>query len=122
MKWSVSDWVHGKTGEGEMVYGFVEDVDFMQGLVTLYVVKSDHEERVGRSVSVRMASVKPVPESATSDIKHSSELIDLALLTRDKGWFMELTEGLGAEQRSTSRQGGIMLQAAPVNRLGKFIR
>jgi hypothetical protein len=122
MNINVSDWVHGRTSDGEMVYGFVESMDVLQGLVALHVVKSDNEERVGRSVRVRLATIKPVSDSASTDLRHADELIDLALATWDEEWFMELTTSNSGKERKRQKHEAIIQTAPPVNRLGKFIR
>lgn len=122
MNISVSDWVHGRTGDGEMVYGFVETMDVLQGLVALHVVKSDNEERVGRSATVRLATVKPISESASSDLGQAVELIDLALATWDEAWFMELTASAAGTENKRKQTAAVIQTAPPVNRLGKFIK
>ena len=122
MRFNVSDWVHGKTVDGEMVYGFVEEVDSVQGIVTLFVVQSDHEERVGRTADVRASTVRKVPDAKPGDSRHVPDLIDLALATRDEAWFRELTGGRGSDNPriSARSQGGTALRVAPVNRLSRF--
>lgn len=122
MKFGVSDWVHGKTGEGEMVYGFVEAVDGVKDIVTLYVIQSDNDERIGRTTAVRASTVKKVPDADLKDSRHMADLIDLALATWDQAWFMELTEGLVAGERTAVRtEGGKALLDAPNNRLGQYL-
>lgn len=122
MRFIVSDWVHGKTVEGEMVYGFVEAVDSVQGIVTIYVVQSDREERVGRATDVRASTVKKVKDAEPGNGRHVPELIDLALATWDEAWFRELTGGKGIEARNAVRpEGGTALRVAPKNRLSKFL-
>ncbi|MCR2805747.1 IDEAL domain-containing protein [Paenibacillus soyae] len=119
MRFNVSDWVHGKTVEGEMVYGFVEAVDSVQGIVTIYVVKSDQEDRVGREVDVRSSTVRKVPDAKTGDFR-VPELIDLALATWDEAWFRELT---GEGGRSTAySEGGTATKVPPANRVSRFLR
>ena len=76
MNVNVSDWVHGRTGEGEMVYGFAESVDGQYGVVTLYVVKSDNEEREGKFATVRQSKVKLVADIESEDLRH----VDVASL------------------------------------------
>lgn len=121
MNVNVSDWVHGRTGEGEMVYGFVDSVDGLQGLVTLYVVKSDNDERDGKLATVRMSTVKTVADIDSGDLRHVGDLIDLALATKDEAWFMELTEGIDAGQPTEALAELDLSTFAPFNRLGKIV-
>jgi hypothetical protein len=121
MNVNVSDWVHGRTGEGEMVYGFVDSVDGQYGVVTLYVVKSDNEEREGKLATVRLSTVKLVADIDSEDLRHADDLIDLALATRDEAWFLELTEGIGSERMAEARAEFDASDYIPYNRLGKIV-
>ena len=119
---NVSDWVHGRTGEGEMVYGFVKSMDLLQGLVELHVVKSDNGERIGRSATVKRSTVKQVQDTVPTDPRQAAELIDLALATWDREWFMELTEIRGDAAQGEQSTVATVPPTSPTNRLGKFIR
>lgn len=121
MNVNMSDWVHGRTAEGEMVYGFVESVDGLQGLVTLYVVKSDNDEREGKLATVRISTVKIVADIDSEDLRHADDLIDLALATRDEAWFLELTKGIEADQPAEAFTELDLSTLAPYNRLGKIV-
>jgi hypothetical protein len=121
MNVNVSDWVHGRTGEGEMVYGFAESVDGQYGVVTLYVVKSDNEEREGKFATVRLSTVKLVADIDSEDLRHVDDLIDLALATRDEAWFLKLTEGSGDGQPAEVSPEIDITTSLPYNRLGKIV-
>lgn len=121
MNVNVSDWVHGRTGEGEMVYGFAESVDGQYGVVTLYVVKSDNEEREGKFATVRLSTVKLVADIDSEDLRHVDDLIDLALATRDEAWFLKLTEGSGDGQPAEVSPEIDITTFLPYNRLGKIV-
>ncbi|MEK3883493.1 hypothetical protein [Paenibacillus sp. PL2-23] len=121
MRFNVSDWVHAKTVEGEMVFGFVEAVDSVQGIVTIHVVHSDHEERVGLAATVRASTVKKVPDTNLDDVR-VPELIDLALATWDEVWFRELTGGaVGNTPNAFCYEGGTALKIIPSNRVSKYL-
>ncbi|MDQ6420414.1 group-specific protein [Paenibacillus sp. LHD-117] len=121
MTFNISDWVHGRTMGGEMVYGFIESVDALKGIVTLFVVQSDNEERIGRHVAVKASTVKSVPDVSLRDNQPVQDLIDLALATWDEAWFKELTDGLGADERDVAKTtGSAVLKTAPVNRLSRL--
>jgi len=122
MKMKISDWVQGKTKDDEMIFGFVEEIDSMNGVAAVHVVQSDNEERVGRKASLRIAGIKPVPAASFADNEQIDDVIDLALATGDKAWFMELTEGrkTGRPSATGSRENAGP-RFAPVNRIGKFV-
>ncbi|RIX50067.1 hypothetical protein D3P08_21170 [Paenibacillus nanensis] len=123
MTWRVSDWVSGRTVDDEMVYGFIEAIDWMQGFITLFVVRSDNEERIGRTAAVRLSSVKKVPDAAPQDSRHIPDLIDLALATWDEAWFRELTEGMGPTGQPVSQtKSHTALRTAHANRLNHYLR
>ncbi|NIK78216.1 hypothetical protein FHS15_003354 [Paenibacillus castaneae] len=119
MKINISDWVRGKTREGELIHGFIESFDILQGIVVVNVVESDNEDIVGKKVAVREQWLKPVPEITLADDMFMLNLIDISLATRDEAWFMELTnylksngnEAIGANHASEIR-------SKHINRLG----
>lgn len=102
MRLETSDWVHGKTNNGEMIQGFIEHIDTLNGIVTVQVVKSDNEEAVGKPAAVRDHWIKKLPDHAPMNEQQLLGLIDLALATWDEAWFMELTEQL----RDVKQSGG----------------
>lgn len=91
MNFEIGDWVMGHTGEGELVQGFVERVNVLQGTLGIHVVASDHEAAVGRAIDVRERGTKKMPEFVYDRAEPILGLIDLALATRDESWFRELT-------------------------------
>ncbi|MHA6480905.1 IDEAL domain-containing protein [Paenibacillus sp. strain BS8-2] len=121
MNVNVSDWVHGITGDGEMVYGFVESADRLQSLITLYVVKSDNVERERKYATVKLSTIKSVEGIDAEDLRHVDDLIDLALATRDEAWFMELTDGINTGQLVLLHASERLTQTKPNNRLGNMI-
>ncbi|AJY76962.1 IDEAL domain-containing protein [Paenibacillus beijingensis] len=105
----ISDWVKGKTNNGELFHGFVEAEADMHGIVKVYVVSSDNEEAVGKEVAVREQWLKLLPESSLDDAGALQNFIDLALSTRDESWFKELSEQLSSNSKSenTIKQAAI---------------
>lgn len=101
----ISDWVKGRTINGELFHGFVESVDDEQGMVKVYVVSSDNAHAVGKEVTVRGQWVRVLPESSLMDAGALHNLIDLALLTQDKEWFKELS-GQYSTVRNLENRGG----------------
>ncbi len=120
MEMKVSDWVQGKTTDGELIHGYIETIDVLQGIVTVQVVKSDNEERVGQIVAVRSSWIKRVPDVSLQDAAIAQNLIDMALATWDESWFMELTESLKSHNQSAARrEEGPNRIKTVVNRMGR---
>lgn len=46
----VGDWVKGKTKNGELIYGYVETVNSLQGTVKIKVMDCDNEQIIGKTV------------------------------------------------------------------------
>lgn len=84
------DWVQGKSRDGELIHGYVENVDSNRGLVKVNVVESDNEKVIGKSIWVLNQWTKKLPNVTVNDESHLLMLIDLALQTKDGQWFMEL--------------------------------
>ncbi|WP_239614871.1 hypothetical protein [Cohnella mopanensis] len=96
MKVEISDWVLAKTKNGELIHGFVEDLDDQQGMATVYTVKSDNVESVGKPVVVRERWLRKLPDYSPHDSEAIRSLIDIALSTRDEHWFQELTSKMAS--------------------------
>ncbi|WP_256760785.1 IDEAL domain-containing protein [Cohnella sp. WQ 127256] len=94
MKVEMSEWVMAKTKNGELIQGFVDAIDDQQGVATVFVVKSDNVESVGKSVVVRDRWLRKLPTYSLDDAEAIQSLIDLALATRDEQWFTELSQTL----------------------------
>lgn len=90
----VGDWVKGKTKSGEFIYGYVETIDSSQRLVKVKVMACDNEVVVGKTVDTLNHWVKKLPVSSYESEEQIKALIDLALQTKDKSWFIELSNKL----------------------------
>ncbi|MGG1634100.1 hypothetical protein BK120_16050 [Paenibacillus sp. FSL A5-0031] len=119
MKFNISDWVQGKTKDGELIHGFVETIDILQGFVTVSVVKSDNVEVIGKTVAVRSSWLKNVSEITINDAQVFQNAIDLALDTWDEAWFMELTNAKKASEEAAEAGERSKVYSFPVNRLGQ---
>jgi hypothetical protein len=119
MKFNISDWVQGKTKDGELIHGFVETIDILQGFVTVNVVKSDNEEVIGKIVAVRSSWLKNVSDIALDDAQIFHNSIDLALDTWDEAWFMELTNSRKASDDASKSGDRSKIYSFPANRLGQ---
>jgi IDEAL domain len=90
----VGDWVKGKTKSGEFIYGYVETIDSSQKIIRVKVMACDNEIVVGKTVETLNHWVKKLPVSPIENEEQIKALIDLALLTKDENWFMELSNKL----------------------------
>jgi hypothetical protein len=90
----VGDWVKGKTKSGELIYGYIEAINSLQGTVKIKVMDCDNERMIGKMVETLNHWVKKLPMSTFDGEEPIKALIDLALLTKDESWFMELSAKL----------------------------
>jgi hypothetical protein len=93
-KLEIGDWVRGKTRNGELLQGYIDMMDPLRGVVKVTVVKSDNEKLVGKTIGLLENNVKKLSLSDTVSEEEILYLIDLALLTKDKDWFMDLSAKL----------------------------
>ncbi|AEI39398.1 IDEAL domain-containing protein [Paenibacillus mucilaginosus] len=103
MKFEEGQWVQGRTAEGELIQGWVESSDSLDRIVRVHVVNSDHVDILGKRVTVREAWLKALPANPFGGTEGVCDVIDLALSTRDRDWFLELTEQLGGSRRPAER-------------------
>lgn len=90
----IGDWVKGKTRNGELLQGYIDMTDPLRGVVKVTVVKSDNEKLVGKTIGMLEKNVEKLALSDTMSEEEILYLIDLALLTKDEDWFMELSAKL----------------------------
>jgi hypothetical protein len=90
------DWVQGRSRDGELIHGYVETIDAIQGIVKVNVVESDNEKAIGKSIWLLNKSAEKLPDLTVSNESQLLSLIDLALLSKDEQWFMELSTKLAA--------------------------
>lgn len=87
------EWVYGKSKNGELIHGFVETVDTIQGIIKVTVVNSDNEKVIGKSIWLHNKRTEKLPENLNTESQLLA-MIDLALQVKDKQWFMELSDKL----------------------------
>jgi NACalpha-BTF3-like transcription factor len=104
MKFEISDWVQVRTDNGELIHGFIETINQVQGITRIFVVKSDNEQSVGKPVVVRDNVMKKLPEMSFDTADDLESLIDIALLTWDEQWFDELTGKLVLVQKNEDKK------------------
>ncbi|EIJ81370.1 hypothetical protein PB1_00455 [Bacillus methanolicus PB1] len=115
------DWVKGKTRNGELIRGYIESIDFLQGIVKVHVVESDNKKTIGKQVGVLINWIEKLPVSTEINEEQILQLIDLALLTKDEQWFNDLSVKLDSHKKA-SKENAKKNHDNPINnnRIGKF--
>lgn len=112
MSFAISDWVQGRTKDGELIQGFITSMNDKQNISSVYVVQSDHDVAVGTTVAVLNSWIKEQPAMQALDYEGPiRDFIEMALATRDEEWFEELTERLNEvvqPQTSSSNSTSIL--------------
>ncbi|MFJ8069972.1 IDEAL domain-containing protein [Peribacillus sp. NPDC096447] len=114
------DWVQGKSRDGELIHGFVENVSDNREIVKVNVVESDNEKAVGKSIWIPSKWTEKLPDLEISNETHLLALIDLALLSKDETWFMELSgklESIKIHPKMNARKSEVFI---PGNRIAKI--
>nr|WP_139368129.1 IDEAL domain-containing protein [Priestia abyssalis] len=96
------DWIKGKSREGELIHGYIENIDSLQEAVKVNIVECDNEDMIGTTIWLLNNRVEKLPVATMNSEQQILNLIDLALSTKDEQWFMELSEKL-TSLRKTSR-------------------
>lgn len=97
----LGDWIRGKTRQGELIHGFIEFIDESQGIVKVFVINSDQEGLIGKSIWMQDKWIVKLPTLTDLKEYQLNPLIDLSLQTKDEQWFMELTTRLRSIQNSS---------------------
>lgn len=92
----VGDWVRGISNEGEFILGYIASLDDVEGVVTVIIVKRDNKYTTNEAISLFSKHVNKLPESKAINKEQILYLIDLALLTGDEEWFIELSAKLNS--------------------------
>ncbi|MEY9866637.1 hypothetical protein ABIE66_002016 [Peribacillus sp. B2I2] len=114
------DWVQGRSREGELIHGFIEKVSADREIVKVNVVESDNEKAVGKSIWIPSKWAEKLPDLEISNENHLLALIDLALLSKDETWFMELSgklESIKIHPKINARKSEFLI---PGNRIAKL--
>ncbi|SDW78650.1 IDEAL domain-containing protein [Marininema mesophilum] len=98
---NTGDWVQGKTENDELFQGYVESIDTQRGIVHVRVIQSDNNDVLGKLFSSPMDRIRRLNQGPLDQEGYLLNLIDLALATRDKTWFMELTDLLNQLEHGT---------------------
>lgn len=88
------DWVKGKSHEGELIIGYIENLE--EGIIKTKVISSDNKTIEGKIIPLQSKQVKKMPAAKVANKEQIHFLIDLALSTGDEEWFFELTTKLNS--------------------------
>ncbi|SFG49365.1 hypothetical protein [Sporolactobacillus nakayamae] len=100
-RWKKGDWVKGRTVNGELMHGFVVDYNHEEGTVKIHVVACDRESTVGRVIETLGYLIKPFPDMELNGQQLRS-MADIALITSDRDWFMNLSAQLSERGSETT--------------------
>ena len=92
----VGDWVRGISNEGEFIVGYIVSLDEVEDVVTVSIVKRDDKYTINEAILLFSKHVNKLPESKVINKEQILYLIDLALLTGDEEWFIELSSKLNS--------------------------
>ncbi|SHE78699.1 IDEAL domain-containing protein [Seinonella peptonophila] len=91
ISFQVGEWVSGTSMEDERIRGYIEEIEASIDQATIRVIESDRQEAVGEIVRSRLRQLKKLPVESAQSVGELMDLIDLALATRDKEWFDDLS-------------------------------
>ncbi|RKD75262.1 IDEAL domain-containing protein [Sinobaca qinghaiensis] len=110
------DWVKAVTNNDELIFGYVDHVNSLNETVTLVVVSSDNKTSIGRKIALIQQKVTKLEDAGLDYEAGLLNMIDLALESNDKEWFMELTTSLyELQQRDQTSSGLLLLESKPNN-------
>ncbi|WP_175987490.1 IDEAL domain-containing protein [Bacillus sp. Marseille-Q1617] len=93
---TTGDWVKGTSHDGELIIGYIENLDHQTATVKAKVITSDNREIEGSTIPLLAKDVKKLPDARIANKGQIQYLIDLALSTGDEEWFLELTSKLNS--------------------------
>lgn len=114
------DWVQGRSNDGALVHGYVETVDSNQRIIKVNVVESDNEKAIGKSLWILNKWSEKLPDLTISNESQILTLIDLALLSKDEQWFMELSGQLASVKEAPEMHTKKSEFLISPNRIGNF--
>lgn len=89
------DWVSGTTMEDERFIGFVESMEG-NGLIKVRITQCDRPETVGDWAEAKLSKVTKLSDFEPISETPLRSLIEIALMTKDREWFEELSGKLAA--------------------------
>ncbi|TDQ41439.1 hypothetical protein [Aureibacillus halotolerans] len=90
----VGDWVSGRTVNDEMFIGYVESYEEVNGSVKVTVTECDHSSLVHKKIVTFQNLVKRLPVFDLMERGQLLNMVDIALMEKDRETFMLLTKRL----------------------------
>ena len=92
------DWIKAESRKGELIIGYIDSLspEGLEGVVKVTVVTSDNKQAIGKTIPILSKRVKKLPVSNVTNKAQIEFLLDLALSTGDKEWFLALSSQLNA--------------------------
>ncbi|MBT2728522.1 IDEAL domain-containing protein [Bacillus sp. ISL-75] len=88
------DWIKAESRDGELIIGYIESLSSIEGVVKVTGVTSDNNQTIGKTIPILSKQVKKMPVSNVTNKAQIEFLLDLALSTGDKEWFLALSSEL----------------------------
>lgn len=117
----VGDWVSGTSFKDERFRGYIEQIHGDSGKITVRIIESDHKEAVGKITRSHIRRIKKLPISPLQSPGQVFNLIDLALTSRDKEWFLELLDQLKKLQQKEKERPIDPSISLPLHRWKKYV-
>lgn len=95
VKVNEGDWVSGTTQEDERFIGYVESMEG-NGLIKVRITQCDRPESIGDWAEAKLSKVSKLSEFEPVGETPLRALIEIALMTKDREWFAELSGKLAA--------------------------
>lgn len=113
--YQIGDWVSGTSLKDERFRGYIEDIHDT-GYATIRIIESDNEKAIGKTSKSHLNRLKKLEMTPFQSIGQIYNLIDLALVNKDKEWFMELTTQLKQLQEKQNQLNKQQKQSLPTKR------
>ncbi|NGP43986.1 IDEAL domain-containing protein [Bacillaceae bacterium SIJ1] len=104
---NVGDWVSGRTVNDEIFIGFVESFENTNGSVKVTVTECDHTSLIHKRIVTFQNLIKKLPIFDIQEKGQLHNLIDIALMEKDRETFMQLTRRLQEMENSKDPVGAI---------------
>jgi IDEAL domain len=99
------DWVKATSLDGELIIGYIENMDPEGTTVKAKVITSDNRKIEGSVIPLLAKDVKKLPHTKIANKEQIRFLIDLALSTGDEEWFLELSKKYNAMNELVRNNG-----------------
>ncbi|MGF2615871.1 IDEAL domain-containing protein [Rossellomorea vietnamensis] len=102
-KVNVGDWVRGFAKNGALIQGYMENIDPIDPLFKIRVIDSDDKDLIGYTLNMDDSLMEKMQTSSALTEPQLNFLIDIALETNDKEWFLELSNALKNFNKHTAK-------------------